>query len=169
MSFHLPHRGLSQELRDMIYKHALCPPDGLRIQRGYIRSFKGSKESILKCVQPVASALLHTNRQVHDATLPLLYGGNVFSLDMTCPEALQLLQALPKKYQMLIRKLSLPTLLMVADDLGNRYHAEELSQFVIDNLRLEDVTLYVPDDLNAGTKKNEGQYEWFMWTPQSIH
>lgn len=165
MSFHLPHRGLSQELRDMIYKHALCPPEGPRIVHS--RSLEDSRHpkcKKFKCVEPIGSALLRTNRQVYDATLPLLYGGNVFSLDMTCPDALQLLQALPKKYQVLIRKLNLPTLLMMADDMGNRMHAEELSRFVIDNLRLEDVTLSVPDDLEAGTKEDEGQYEWFMWT-----
>ena len=53
---------------------------------------------------------------------------------------------------------------MAADDDHNRDHAEELCQFLMHDIRLEDITLAVPDDLNAGTRKNECQYDWFMWT-----
>lgn len=162
MSFHLPYRGLSPKLRDMIFKRALCPPEGLTIEP--IWPSEDDEDLKFKCVQPVASALLRTNRQVYDATFPLLYSGNVFSLHMTCEDALQLLQDLRRRYRRLIKNLNLPIRLMSADDQGNRQHAEELSRFIIDKLRLETVTLRVPDDLHAGTHKSGGQYDWFMWT-----
>ena len=156
MSFH----DLSQELKDEIYKHALCPPEGITIERdGY------DDDKKFKCVQPIVSALLRTNSQVYNTTLPILYGANVFSLEGSCSDALRFLRTLPKSSRLQIKSLSLSYELMTADDSDNLGYAKKLSKFLIAHMRLEDITLAVPDDLEAGTEeKDEDEYAWFMWT-----
>jgi hypothetical protein len=156
MSFY----SLSQELKNEIYKHALCPAEGVTIKPdGY------SDDSKFKCIQAVASALLRTNSQVYNATLPILYGANVFSLEGSCSHALRFLQTLSKSSRLQIKRLSLSSRLMAADDYDNREYAQTLCKFIIADMRLDDVTLAVPNDMEAGTEgKDKGQYEWFMWT-----
>jgi len=153
-------QGLSQELRDEIYKHALCPPEGITIEPdGYI------DDSKFKCIQPVASALLRTNSQIYNTTLPILYGANAFSLERSRSDALRFLRTLSKSSRLQIKSLSLSSELMAADDHDNLGYAKRLCKFIIADMRLEDITLAVPNDMEAGTKgKGEDQYEWFMWT-----
>ena len=71
-SYHLPHHGLPQELRDIIYRYALCPPDGIAI-RNY--------ECGLKSVRSIASGLLGASRQVRAVTHSILHGENVFRFE----------------------------------------------------------------------------------------
>ena len=53
---------------------------------------------------------------------------------------------------------------MGAYDIDNLRHAPELSEWLVGKMRLEDVTLAVPDDLTVGTTpKGDEQYEWFCW------
>ena len=154
MSFH----SLSQELRDEIYKHALCPPEGITIEPdGYGRNSK------FKCTQPVAAALLRTNSQVYNDTLPILYGANVFSLGGSCAHALRFLKTLSKSSRLQIKSLSLSSELMEADDSDNLGYAKKLCKFLITNMRLEDITLAAPNDMAASEGKGHDQYEWFMW------
>ena len=156
MSFH----GLPQELRDEIYKHALCPPEGITIEPdGY------GSNSKFKCIQPVAAALLRTNSQVYNTTLPILYGANVFFLERSCSAALRFLRTLSKSSRLQIKSISLSSELMAADDSDNWGYAKKLCKFLITDMRLEDITLAVPNDMEAGTEgRGEDQYEWFMWT-----
>ncbi|MCJ1367893.1 hypothetical protein MMC16_007029 [Acarospora aff. strigata] len=154
-------QSLSQELQDMIYEYALCPPEGLTIHPPpytYERPLDDEKLKY-KCIQLIAPALLRTSRQVYSVALPILYGRNVFSLQMSCCDALHFLsRTLPQQHQSQIKNLHLPRTMMAADDRHNLAHAKSLGAFLVDhkNMRgLEDITLVVPD--------SGAQYEWFLW------
>ena len=54
---------------------------------------------------------------------------------------------------------------MAVDDYNNRGYTKMLGKFLITNMRLEDITLVVPNDMEATIEeKDEDQYKWFMWT-----
>lgn len=81
---------------------------------------------------------------------------------MKCLEALRFLQNLPLRSRSLIKSLNLERDLMFAH-CDNRDHATKLGEFLVRSMRLENVTLAVPNDMEAGTYgKDEGQYKWFI-------
>lgn len=162
MSFHLPHRGLPQELRDMIYKLALCPPEGIEIQGDFNWRPLEPITLRVKCVPHIASGLLRTNCQVHDSTLPVLYSGNVFTLDTSCSGALKFLRTLPEQSLLLIKNLSLSNKIMDVNVDSNPMSATlELSKLLLANLRLENVTIAMPVESDL---EDDTEYEWFPWT-----
>lgn len=169
MSFHLPHRRLPQELRAIIYQYALCPPEGLTIQPSVDQEvLEKAPESRLRCQPAIASGLLCTNRQVYDATLPVLYKGNILAMKTRCWNALRLLQSLPKQTRLLIKCIHLPKELMAPDEIQNREYTEQLCRFLIDDMRLETVSLAVPDDLlrvkYSSDYRHPSYPERFEWT-----
>jgi hypothetical protein len=51
----------------------------------------------------------------------------------------------------------------MADDDENRSYVNELWTHLVTNITLRCVSIAVPDDMIASAKKDQGQYEWFMW------
>lgn len=172
MSFHRPHRGLPQELRNMIYEWALCPPGGITIQRKTCVETSSDEDEDLKIkkfrsIQPVAAGLLCTDRQVYGVTSPIFYNRNVFALDMSCLDALTYLQSLSKDGLSKIKALSLSRKFPKDDDGTTHLHAEKLCKVIVEDMRLTSLTLPVPDDFRATIDREIGcmdQYDLFTWT-----
>lgn len=164
MSYHLPFRGLPQELQEEIYRHALCPSEGIRIDR---RHWPVGLE--FKCTPSIASALLCTNHNVHEVAARILYGKNCLRRDRACFDALHFLRSLPPERRLQIRNVSLQRRMMWADNGHNRDYVDELADCLIEEMRLQHITLVMPDDMTAGTNgEDRGQYEWFMWTLHEV-
>jgi hypothetical protein len=51
----------------------------------------------------------------------------------------------------------------MADDNDNRSYVNDLWTHLVENVTLRCVSIVVPDDMIASTRKDQGQYEWFMW------
>lgn len=51
----------------------------------------------------------------------------------------------------------------MADDGDNRSFVDELWTHLETNITPQCVSITVPDDMIASARKDQGQYEWFMW------
>lgn len=51
----------------------------------------------------------------------------------------------------------------MADDDDNISYVDNLWGYLVTHTRLRSISIAVPDDIIASAKKNQGQYEWFMW------
>ncbi|KAK7177606.1 hypothetical protein PSPO01_16347 [Paraphaeosphaeria sporulosa] len=113
----------------------------------------------------ITSIMTCPPRDLYKAALPIFEGQTEFGFDTSCKTTLSCLKCFPQSALLSIRSIHLRHALMSADDCDNRDYAKELGRFIVENMALESITLVVPDDMNAGTDgKDNGQYEWFMWT-----
>lgn len=152
---------LPEEIRQIIYQHALCPPEGLTIKSDSRSS--DPAESRFKSVPGVPAALLRTCRHVYDGAKSYLYRNKVLCLDMTCENALEFLQRLPQSARSQIRSLRLCRCMMAFYDIRNHIDvATRLAGFILEAMSLDTVTLAMPDDLTVGDFFG-GDYDWWSW------
>ena len=81
----------------------------------------------------------------------------------SCASALRYLRSLSRTLLSTVRAVHLESGLLMADDDDNRSYVDELWAHLVTHVTLRSVSIVVPDDMIASAKKNQGQYEWFMW------
>jgi hypothetical protein len=81
----------------------------------------------------------------------------------SCASALDHLMSLSKTVLSTTREVHIEKGLLMADDDHNRSYVNELWTHLIANTALRRVSIIVPDDMIASAKKDQGQYEWFIW------
>ena len=83
---------------------------------------------------------------------------------VSCKDAMNALRRLPRDIRSKITEIGIPDELMAADDCDNLEYIKEFGQCLIEaTVNTEVVTLSVPNDLTAGARGNEGQYEFRLW------
>ena len=83
-------------------------------------------------------------------------------LRRSCAAALRYLRTLPNR-ALTVRELHIEKGLLMADDGDNRSFVDELLTHLETNITPQCVSITVPDDMIASARKDQGQYEWFMW------
>ena len=113
----------------------------------------------------ITSIMTCPRRDIYKAALPIFEGQTEFGFETSCKTTLSCLKSFTQSALLSIQSIHLRDSLMSADDYDNQDYAKELGRFIVEDMGLRSITLVVPDDLNAGTDgKDNGQYEWFMWT-----
>ncbi|KAJ9668322.1 hypothetical protein H2201_001370 [Coniosporium apollinis] len=86
-------------------------------------------------------------------------------MDMASSDALLFLQALPKDSRLQIKTLIIPSNLIAGIKFNNQSHADKLGAFLIHSMRLENITLAVPNPPSASTTGVfDGEFRWSTWT-----
>lgn len=81
----------------------------------------------------------------------------------SCAASLRYLRTLPTTDLSTVRELHIEKNLLMADDGDNRSFVDELWTHLEKNITPQTVSIIVPDDMIASARKDQGQYEWFMW------
>lgn len=81
----------------------------------------------------------------------------------SCASALSYLQSLSRASLSAVREVHIASGLLMADDDDNISYVDNLWGYLVTHTRLRSISIAVPDDIIASAKKNQGQYEWFMW------
>jgi hypothetical protein len=80
-----------------------------------------------------------------------------------CASALRYLRTLSGTTLSTVQEVHIERGLLMADDDDNRSYFSELWIHLNTHITLRSVSIVVPDDMITSAKKNQGQYEWFMW------
>lgn len=81
----------------------------------------------------------------------------------SCASALCYLRSLSRTLLSNVREIHIESGLLMADDDENRSFANDLWAHLVTHVKLRSVSIVVPDDMITSAKKDQGQYEWFMW------
>lgn len=136
----LPYRGLSRELRDMIYDQLLYLPDGFRIEQSCRPPFG------LRAASPLPLAILRANKQTWAEAQERLFAINEVILDTTSSLALQYLRSLDAESLKSIRRLQLHW--KAIDLIREPMTSQELSDFVEEKMNLHAIAIACPASLH---------------------
>lgn len=81
----------------------------------------------------------------------------------SCASALRHLRSLPRTVLSAVREVHIDKRLLMADDDDNRSYVNDLWTHLIRSSTLRCVSIVMPDDMIVSAKKDQGQYECFMW------
>ncbi|KAF2805943.1 uncharacterized protein BDZ99DRAFT_100465 [Mytilinidion resinicola] len=156
-SYHLPYRGLPQELLDMIFTYALCPNEGLTIcSAGENGQGPGWGHSQPCHIQGLAAGLLRTNSKTYHDTKAILYSNKRITLATPSMAAFEFIVDLP---------LHIKSAVLLADMLPKSHHegfaknTQDMLYFLIKRTRLDDITIVFSGDTDYHNSFLTG---WFV-------
>ncbi|OCK75152.1 hypothetical protein K432DRAFT_386364 [Lepidopterella palustris CBS 459.81] len=139
MSYHLPYRGLPQELLDIIYEHALIRE---RIPIGKNVQPSDRNESCFM-------SLLQTSRKTHEDIISIIYGNNTFEFSDSFKDVLLFLKTLSQRSLLAIRHVSFTSeSLHARPQRGDK--AEQLCRLLTRTMKLRTLTIAGPSPHNLG-------------------
>ncbi|KAF2146312.1 uncharacterized protein K452DRAFT_305259 [Aplosporella prunicola CBS 121167] len=153
-----PYRGLPQELRDMIFKFALCPPEGVTIKEEEKKEGEDSSLEKFRSTQSFPVTLLRTDSQTYDVAKKIFYGKNSFTMDMESKPAMSFFMMLPKGVRNQIRTLRFQNSVFGQQFYYNAVPDNLLGHFITEHMKAESVTAFIEHDcyheeINTDTRK----------------
>lgn len=164
---------LSREVRNLIYRALLCPPDGIRLRDSLeLRLDKpddeydddDEDEGHMVSIIPVGTSIFHVNRQIGQEATEILYGFNRFTFRAHPGEAMEFLKDLPSGSLRQIKNIGFTRRATCADDGDCKDYWEPLCDFITSHMHLSSVTIEVPWEPGQGTRvRGVLDGEWYWW------
>ena len=179
---------LSREIRDLIYRALLCPPDGVHLRpnykrwmrrklaaktashgtHGHDRTWNEADEHVDNPREESPTAIFCVNHQIGQEATEVYYRFNRFTFDSDVRSALKFLKGIHPSFRGRVRDIGFARRSTSAKNSDNRDFWDSASTFIARHMALRSVTIDVPYGCNYGidrTKKARPAPDenWYWW------